>query len=294
MPKAIKDIGASVRARLLNLSKERKQPFELLLTRYVLERFLYRLSQSAYRDRFVLKGAMLTAVWFPDPLRPTRDLDLLGFGEPSPEAMVGILREVCAIPYQDGVDFDMAAVRVDRIRDELEYGGQRLRTIARLAGARVHVVIDIGFGDAIEPAAEEIELPVLLDLPAPRLRAYPKETVIAEKLHAMVQLGLNNSRLKDYYDIWVLSRSFDFDDERLAKAIAATFARRKTPLPEALPPGLSAEFAQEERSRTQWAVVTKEAAADPGSLDEVLSTLGEFLMPKIELARSGGRPRVSR
>lgn len=175
-------MGASVRARLLTLAREKGQAFDLLLTRYTTERLLYRLSTTPHRDRFVLKGAMLLTTWFDDPHRPTRDVDFLGHGDPAPEPMLAVFREICAIEENDGVIFDVDALRVELIREELEYGGLRLRTTARLAGARIAVVIDIGFGDAIEPGVEEINLPVLLDLPAPRLRAYARETVVSRKI----------------------------------------------------------------------------------------------------------------
>jgi len=238
MPNPIRNMGASVRARLLNIARERNRPFELLLTRYVLERLLYRLSTTQYRDRFVLKGAMLMTAWFNDPLRPTRDIDLLGFGDPEPQAMLGIFREICAVEADDGVAFDAAALGIDLIREDLEYGGLRLKTTATVSGARIRVVIDIGFGDAIEPEAAEIELPVLLDLPPLRLRAYPRETVIAEKFQALVMLGRANSRMKDLYDIWILSRSYEFPGDNLARAIKATFARRNTDIPVERPDAL--------------------------------------------------------
>jgi predicted nucleotidyltransferase component of viral defense system len=230
MPEPKRNMGASVRARLLNLAKERNQPNDLLLTRYALERLLYRLSTTKHRERFVLKGAMLMTTWFEDPFRPTRDLDLLGFGDPDPQAMLALFREVLAVEADDGVVFDVEGLSVDLIREELEYGGLRIKTDASIAGARVRIVVDVGFGDAIEPGATELPLPVLLDLPAPRLRAYPRETVVAEKFQAMVALGRANSRMKDFYDIWLLSRTYEFEGDALARAIAATFTRRKTPI----------------------------------------------------------------
>ncbi len=159
------NIGASVRARLLNLARQRGQPFQVLLTRFVLERLLYRLSLTPHRNRFVLKGAMLLTSWFTDPLRPTQDLDLLGFGNSDADAMLAIFREVCGGDAEDGVAFDVPALTVEPIREELEYGGLRLKTYATIDGARIRVVVDIGFGDAVEPT--EMDLPVLLDLPAP-------------------------------------------------------------------------------------------------------------------------------
>jgi predicted nucleotidyltransferase component of viral defense system len=174
---------------------------ELLLTRYALERLLHRLSLSPYRERFVLKSALLLTTWFDEPHRATRDLDLLGFGDPSDDALLAAFRGIMAVGVDDGIAFDAAGLQIQPIREDMKYGGSRLSTAAALAGARIPVVVDVGFGDAVEPGVEEIELPVLLDMPAPRLRAYPQETVIAEKLHAMVTLGLANSRMKDYYDV---------------------------------------------------------------------------------------------
>jgi len=225
MRKPIKNIGASVRARLLNLAKERNQPFDLLLTRYTLERLLYRLSRSKHRNRFALKGAMLLASTMDDPHRPTRDLDLLGLGDPDPARMIAVFREICSVDADDAVIFDIPGITVDRIRDEAEYGGLRIKTTADVDGARVRVLVDIGFGDSTEPGLVEIDLPVLLEQPAPHLRAYPYETVIAEKFQAMVALGRANTRLKDFYDIWVLARSHTFDEDRLARAIAASAVR---------------------------------------------------------------------
>jgi len=278
------NIGASVRARLLNLARERKQPFQVLLTRFVLERLLYRLSTTAHRDRFVLKGAMLLTSWFTDPLRPTQDLDLLGFGNSDADAMLAIFREVCAVPTDDGVTFDAAALTVEPIREELEYGGLRLKTNATIDGARVRVIVDIGFGDAVEPT--EMILPVLLDLPAPTLRAYRPEAVIAEKFQAMVMLGRANSRMKDFYDIWVLSRSNEFADDRLARAIRATFERRKSVIPTDPPDCLTAEFAGDAAKRQQWSAFLADVATNPGSLTTVVADLEAFLMRHAQVARS--------
>jgi predicted nucleotidyltransferase component of viral defense system len=219
MPDQPRNVGASVRQRLLNLAQARGQPLELLLTRYALERLLHRLSLSQHRERFVLKGALLLTTWFNEPHRATRDLDLLGFGDPSDDALLAVFREVMTIATNDGVSFDTAKLKIHPIREGLEYGGSRLSTTATLSGARIPIVVDVGFGDAIEPGAEDINLPVLLDMPSPHLRAYPLEVVIAEKLHAMVVLGLANSRMKDYYDIWMLTRTFTLDPTRLRRAV---------------------------------------------------------------------------
>jgi predicted nucleotidyltransferase component of viral defense system len=284
MPESKRNMGASVRARLLNLARERGQPNDLLLTRYALERLLYRLSITNHRERFVLKGAMLMTTWFEDPFRPTRDLDLLGFGDPDPQAMLVVFREICAVEADDGVVFDMEGLTVDLIREELEYGGLRLKTNAMIAGARVRIVIDIGFGDAIEPGVTELDLPVLLDLPAPRLRAYPRETVIAEKFQAMVALGRANSRMKDLYDIWLLSRTYQFGDE-LSRAIAATFARRKTPVPIDPPYALTRAFMDDRAKQQQWTSFV-EAIGTKLPLAEVIEDLAAFLMPYTTKART--------
>ncbi len=252
MPDRPRNIGASVRQRLLNLAHARGQPMELLLTRYALERLLHRLSLSQHRERFVLKGAMLLATWFDEPHRATRDVDLLGFGDAAEDALLGTFREIMAVEVDDGVSFDLKGLRIEAIREEVEYGGSRLRTTAALAGARIPITVDIGFGDAVEPGVEDIDLPVLLDMPSPHLRAYPPETVIAEKFHAMVALGRANSRMKDYYDVWMLMNTFDLEPERLRRAIEATFARRTTAIPSEVPDGLSDAFATDVGKQRQW------------------------------------------
>ena len=289
MAKRTRDVGASVRSRLLNLARDRGQPFDLVITRYALERLLYRLSESAHRNRFALKGAMLITTWFADPHRPTRDLDLLGFGDSAEESILSVFREVCGMPMDDGITFEVDNLRIERIREELEYGGLRLRTVANLSRARINVVIDVGFGDAVEPGLEEIEFPVLLDSAAPRLRAYPRESVIAEKFQAMVHLGRANSRMKDFYDVWVLSKAYDFDSDRLAKAIAATFERRRTAIPTEVPDALTSEFARDASKRRQWDAFVRELAARPDSLETVVSDLAAFLMPMAVKASASAR-----
>lgn len=284
MAKEIKNIGASVRARLLQLSRKSGQSFELVLTRFALERLLFRLGQSRHSDRFVLKGAMLFMSWFDDPHRGTRDLDLLGFGDPDPEPMLATFRQILADDANDGVSFDVDALRVDRIREELEYGGLRLKTTASISGARISLSIDIGFGDALEPGVEMLDYPTLLDFPAPRLRAYTRETVIAEKFQAMVALGRANSRMKDFYDIWILSRSFAFEDDRLARAIAATFARRDTEIPTDLPDAFTPDFAADEQKQRQWKAFIGDVALDPGTLADAIDDLSAFLLPHVAAA----------
>lgn len=279
MAKELKNIGASVRAKLLALSKSNGQTFDLVLTRFALERLLYRLAQSEFSERFVLKGALLLITWLENPHRPTRDLDLLGYGDPDPQRMLEAFRKILATDLDDGIIFDIAALRINLIREELEYGGLRLRTAATIAGARIAVTIDIGFGDATEPGIEILDYPTLLDLPKPRLKAYAPETVIAEKFQAMVMLGQANSRMKDFYDIWILSRSLTFDPARISAAIKATFERRNTPLPTETPLALTASFSEDPQKRQQWRAFCRDIGQEPGTLLDIVGDLRAFLMP---------------
>lgn len=286
MSRPVVNIEASVLDRLRNLSKENGQPFDLLLTRYVLERLLYRLDKSNYRDRFVLKGAVLMTTWFETPFRPTRDLDLLGFGDDAPEALVATFKTICAIPADDGVAFDVDGLAATRIREDADYGGLRLETFAHIGRTRIKVSIDIAFGDATEPGLEERDLPVLLDMPAPHLRTYARETVIAEKFQAMVALGRANTRMKDYYDIWMLVAVRDFQGDGLARAIAATFVRRKTEIPKELPDGLSPGFANDPAKIRQWQAFCRNIEIEPVELGKVVAELAGFIMPHAAEARA--------
>lgn len=284
MAKEVKAVGASVRARLLNLSRTTGQSNDLLLTRYALERLLYRLTKTNHAKRFVLKGAMLMTTWFDDPHRPTRDIDLLGFGDPRPDEMLKVFREICSVEENDGVQFDVDKLEVTANREDLAYGGLRLQTYATISGARLRIFIDIGFGDSVEPGLEDLELPVLLDQPRPALRAYARETVVAEKFQAMVMIGQANSRLKDYYDLWLLARSYEFDADRLAGAIAATFNRRDTAIPTEIPDGLKPGFYEDRAKTAQWRAFVEDVAVDPGSLADVAAVLIDFLMPAARAA----------
>jgi hypothetical protein len=221
---------------------------------------------------------MLLTTWLPETARSTRDLDLLGFGDSSEQRILGIFREILAIAADDGITFDLDALEVGPIREEIEYGGVRLRGTASLSGARITIVVDIGFGDSVEPGLETINYPALLDLPAPRLRAYAPETVIAEKFQAMVALGRANSRMKDFYDIWILTKSFSFAPDRLARAIAATFARRRTAIPTEIPDALTSAFADDPLKQRQWATFIADLGNAPEQLQLVISDLAAFLM----------------
>ena len=228
--KGVKNVAASMRARLYELSKQRKEDFQFVLTRWVAERFLYRLSVSRQHDQFVLKGATLFLIWKGELPRPTRDVDFLAYGPADIESVVKTIREICSLRADDGIDFDLDEIRARAIREPAEYDGVRVFVNAVLDKAKVTVQIDIGYGDVVDPSPVETKLPVMLDLPAPSLRTYPPEVVIAEKLQAMIHLGIANSRMKDFFDIWMLSREQTFLMSRLRRAIVATFQRRKTDL----------------------------------------------------------------
>lgn len=272
------NIGASVRARLLNHSKSTNIDFGLLLTRFALERLLYRLSISPHRDQFLLKGALLFDLWFDEPHRPTRDADFLGFGSADPQRLATLFRAICAVDGADGMLFDPISVKAQEIRKDANYAGIRITLVGSLDGARCHVQADIGFGDAVTPAPEEAIYPVLLDdLPAPSLRVYPRYTVIAEKFEAITSLGIANSRMKDFFDLWMLTRHSELDTAILRQAIAATFARRGTGLAAGTPMGLSDEFAADNSKQTQWrAFVGRNQLAAP-SLLEIVRHLRQFL-----------------
>lgn len=293
MAREIKNIGASVRARLLTISKDSGQNYQLVLTRYANERLLYRLAESAHAERFVLKGAVLLMTWFDEPFRGTRDIDLLGHGEPDPDAVLGVFRDIFSIEAPDGVHYDAEGAQIGRIREDTEYGGLRIKTTADVGGARVSISVDVGFGDAMEPQPQILDLPGLLDMPAATLRGYARETVVAEKFQAMVTLGLTNTRIKDYYDVWLLSQSFEFDKTQLGRAIAATFERRETVVPTEIPDALTDAYSKDEAKQRQWEAFIRDVSFDPGPLPGVVETLVGFLMPAAEAAtriRAEARP----
>lgn len=261
--------AASIRERLLNLARARGEDFQLLLDRYAVERLIYRLSVSPEREQFLLKGALLFNLWFDAPHRPTRDADLLGFGAPEAERIATVVRQWCAIDCDDGIAYDGATLAVEPIREEASCGGLRVMLRATLGNARCTVQIDVGFGDAVTPAPVEMTYPGLLDdLPAARIRVYPRETAFAEKFETIVVLGIANSRMKDYFDLLMLVREGALDKKSLGQAIAATFKRRSTPLPAEMPLGLSAEFAQDAQKRAQWAAfLTRNRLTAPALAD---------------------------
>ena len=279
-------LAQSVQVRLARHAKDIGVDPNLVLTRYAVERFLYRLSRSPHAEQFVLKGALLLLVWLGEAIRPTRDADLLGFGDLSDEALLGIVRDVCAVEAEpDAMWYQPETARIEAIRPEDAYGGRRITLQSALGAAKIRVQIDVGIGDAVTPAPQWLEYPSLLDLPRPRLRAYPRESVIAEKLHAMVLLGMRNSRMKDYFDVHALLRDGAPDAEQLADAISATFRRRRTALPEAMPQGLSGEFASDATKRAQWKGFLDANRIEAPGLEDVVADIRRFIAEPLALAR---------
>ena len=288
----VSNSGHSVFERLRSLSRERSEDLNLILTRYAVERLLYRLSISPHADRFILKGAQLFLVWTGRFLRPTRDADFLGLGPSDVPSVVSAFKDMCqtADEAKDGIRFLATTIRAEEIQENQGYGGVRVRLQATIHDARVHVQIDIGFGDAVVPSIEEAQFPTLLkDMPAPRIRAYPRYAVVAEKLEAMIRLGIANSRMKDFYDVWLLSRVFEFDGQTLIDAVRATMTRRRTPVPAAAPAAFTEGFKQDEQKRAQWrAFVRRSRLSDaPGDLGAVIQDLSGLLQPVLDALRSG-------
>lgn len=277
------DLPASVRARLLNRARVKKEDFNLTLLRYALERLMYRISVSRYADAFILKGAMLFDVWGGPPYRATRDMDLMGKGIPSRERLDMIFKNLCRLEVQpDGLIFMPESVRVEEIREAQEYHGQRVRIEANLAGARIRgIQVDVGFGDAVFPKPKSIEYPTMLEFPPPKLAAYPPETVVAEKFQAIVYLGMANSRMKDFFDLHHMACIFDFNGFILSRAIKATFKARKMEIPPEVPVAFTPVFHDDREKQGQWAAFLRrnEIPSENISLPEVCTKLHSFLMP---------------
>lgn len=287
-----KDIAVSVRARLLNLAKAQAVDFNQVLVRFALERLLYRLSQSAHADRFLLKGALLFTLWYDMPHRPTRDADLLGFGPSDLESIAQTFRDIAGIAVDDGMVFDPASVTAEEIRKEAGYAGARVLISGEIAKARCKTQIDIGFGDAVTPEPIDATYPVLIDdLPAPRLRTYPVYTVVAEKLHAIALLGMTNSRLKDYLDLSVLLDRETLDAKILADAIAATFIRRGMAVPTVLPVGLSDEFSGDETRQALWRAFLRKNELSQQALPDIVAKLRKALEPALLRASTMNGPQ---
>jgi hypothetical protein len=286
LTKNVTNLAASVRQRLATLARQRKEDFGLLLTKYALERLLFRISQSEYRRIFVLKGALLFELWTEQAHRPTRDADFLSSDDNEPSRYETIFREICTLAVEDdGLRFAPESVKAQRIKEDADYEGVRVTFLAYLERARIHMQIDIGFGDAITPPPLETSFPTILNGPAALLLAYPKETVVAEKFEAIVKLGMANSRMKDFHDLRALSLLFPFDGEVLAEAIQRTFDRRKTAIPTAAAPplALTAEFFDDESKQRQWAAFNTKNRLyiEAVPLQRVVGDIERFLIPLV-------------
>lgn len=285
----VTNVAASVRHRLQQIAVSTSRPFQEVLQYYAMERFLYRLSQSSHADRFVLKGALMFNVWRAPTSRPTKDIDLLGHMENSVEALAEVMRDVCRQPVDaDGIDFDLGSVQGMLIKEDADYEGVRVTFRGSLENARVPMQIDIGFGDVMFPGPEVTDYPTILEYAAPRLRGYSRETAVAEKFEAMVKLGLLNSRMKDFYDIWLLLRQFDFDGAKLATAIARTFSHRGTTVV-AQPTAFTQAFASDAAKLAQWdGFVRKSRLSDaPRDLAIVVGAIAAFLGPPASAVADG-------
>ena len=276
----IKNWPASVRARLLNISRATGRPFAELLQYYAMERFLYRLGESDHRSRFILKGALMFRAWGAPLSRSTKDIDLLGYTNNAVENLVTIVQEVCAQEVSpDGMVFDPEQVKAQRIKEGAEYEGVRVCFLGKLGKARIHMQVDIGFADVVTPSPITVTYPTIFSMPAPQLRGYPRETVVAEKVHAMVVLGTLNSRMKDFFDLWLLAQHFNFEGRTLQDAIMQTFSRRNTIVQKDLPVALSEQFAHDKQS--QWQIFYQNTLNQQVSKDfvQIINDCRAFLFP---------------
>lgn len=283
------DLPASVRARLTNVSRKEGVEFQRILSDFAIERFLYRLGISEHAERFILKGAMLFRVWSSKRHRATWDLDLLGRGANEIDDVVVVVREVCSIPVNDGIEFDLDSVEAEDILAAEEYAGVRVHLVANLAGARIPMQVDVGFGDAVTPNPHREAYPVLLDFAAPQILVYPRETVVAEKLEAMITLGVTNSRMKDFFDVHTLASTFMFDGAVLADAVRNTFERRGTPIPDERPLVLTREFLGAPERQMQWRAFLRRGRLEgPVETGELVDALWRFMGPVLRAARGDG------
>lgn len=275
--RSLQDVSASIHQRLLNIAKETGRPFNALLQYFAMERFLFRLSRSTHANSFVLKGALLFRVWDTPDSRATRDIDFLAYVDNSPEFIASVIRDICVIADpNDGLSFDAESVVAQRIKEDADYEGVRVRFRGQLGNARIHMQVDVGFGDLIHPGAVQADYPTLLEMAAPSLRAYTPETVIAEKSQAMVHLGSLNSRMKDFYDIWRMSRQFDFEGNVLREAIQRTFNNRGTEF--VVFEELVQELLESEDIKTQWLAFRRRVPVEaPDSFADVLESISELL-----------------
>ncbi|MFQ6005984.1 MAG: nucleotidyl transferase AbiEii/AbiGii toxin family protein [Woeseia sp.] len=274
--------AASVRQRLLNLSREQGRVFNVVLVTYGLERLLYRLSISQFRDSFILKGGMLVTLWIEDGNRVTRDADFLGHGGASEDNLKSVFTSILSLKADDGLVYDVDGLTAEAIRDEQEYGGIRLKTAAYLGKTRIPITVDVGFGDALTEPNYTIDFPSLLNMPKAKIRAFPPAAVVAEKFQAIVALGLVNSRMKDYYDLWSILNTQSIGPTKLDAAIHATFERRHTDIPKTLPIGLSSEFITDDQNSQRWKAYTASLGLESLALDTVAETIWSSVGPSCE------------
>ena len=278
----LSNLPASIHQRLLNQAKEQDRPLQELLQYFAIERFLFRLSQSPHATRFYLKGALMLRLWDAPLSRPTIDVDLMGRQALSQEELAQVIKDVCVQKVlDDGCLFEAATVRVQPIRLEDQYGGIRVTFIAHIGKMRLNMQVDVGFGDVIVPGPIPIDFPALLDFPSPHLLAYSPESAIAEKFQAMVILDSANSRMKDFYDIWLLANARPFDGSVLSQALEATFTRRQTTFPDEIPTALTDRFVKDPIKQQQWKAFVRKVhlVAQQVSLSEVVELLRGFLLP---------------
>lgn len=284
--KPLKNVPASVRQRLLNRARSEKRPFDELLQYYAMERFLYRLSRSEYREKFILKGALMLRVWRSSEVRPTKDIDMLGITSNDESRIVQQIREIITLEVEpDGLSFEVESIDSERVTEDADYEGVRVTFICHLGSAKINMQVDVGFGDIVHPGPVDSNLPTMLDDPPPRLLGYTLDSVIAEKFEAMVKLGDLNSRMKDFHDIWLLSMQFEFDIVKLAEAVRLTFQRRGTEIPADLN-AFDKGFA--DAKQVQWTAFRKRLRQDkvPKSFHEIISVVREFLAPVIAASQT--------
>jgi len=286
----ITNMAASVRERLANTARNANRPFQEILQYYTMERFLYRLGKSAHARKFVLKGALMFTIWRTETTRPTLDIDLLGTLDNSPETIIGVAKDIIETKVEDdGLIFDPRTLKANRISEDADYTGVRVRFLGRLGSARVNMQIDIGFGDLVVPASEKMKYPTLLPLSAPTLWCYSRESTIAEKFEAMVKLDILNSRMKDFFDLWIMSKTFSFSGRLLQQAIRTTFQKRGTDLPRQIPTALAPEFSESRIKKAQWTAFFHKIHTPSETMDlpAVVRELETFLMPPVRASITG-------
>ncbi len=285
----VTDVAASVRARLLASAKESGKPFQEVLQYFVMERFLHRLSKSSYVERLVLKGGLMLSAWKAPLSRPTKDMDFLAHMSNEPDSIAAVVREICDTPDNaDGLHYDTSNLQAVAIKEDADYPGVRVTFLAYLQQAKIHMQIDVGFGDVVIPRPVKISYPTILGHEAPEIRGYPREATVAEKYEAMVKLGQLNSRIRDFFDVWLLSRQFDFDGQLLSHAMRETFANRGTEI-DTDPVALKPEFSTDSVKQSQWRGFCRKSRIGiaPASLQEVCDAISEFLLPVATSLRAG-------